>query len=121
MDIALSIQIHLLVVILSIILGFLNLVLEKGTHLHKLNGKYWVALMLIASFSSFFIMPTGSLTWLHLFAILVIVTVLIGMLAIYKHDKQLHIGCMFGAFIGTVISAVIAVSVEGRLLHSILF
>jgi len=121
MDIAFPIQLHLVVVIPSIILGFLNLVLEKGTRLHQLNGKFWVFLMLIASFSSFFIMPTGSLTWLHLFAILVIVTVLIGILAIYKRNTRLHIGCMFGAYIGTVISAVIASSIPGRLLHHILF
>ena len=121
MDIAFPIQLHLFVVIPSIILGFLNLFLEKGTRLHKINGKFWVVLMLIASFSSFFIMPTGSLTWLHLFAILVIVTVLVGLFAIYKRNKRLHIGCMFGAYLGTVISAVIASSIPGRLLHNIMF
>jgi len=82
MDISFPIQLHLF--------------LEKGTRLHKINGKLWVVLMLIASFSSFFIMPTDSLTWLHLFAILVILTVLVGLGGIYKHNKQLHIGCMFG-------------------------
>jgi len=42
-------------------------------------------------------------------------------LAIYKRNTRLHIGCMFGAYIGTVISAVIASSIPGRLLHHILF
>ena len=121
MDIAFPIQLHLLVVIPSIVLGFMNFVLKKGTRLHKLNGKFWVVLMLIASLSSFFIMPTGSLTWLHLFSIVVIFTVLIGLLAIYKNNKRLHVGCMFGAYSGTLISAVIAASIEGRLLNSLLF
>jgi len=121
MDIAFPIQLHLLVVIPAIVLGFLNLVLEKGTRLHMLNGKLWVLLMLIAALSSFFIMPTGSLTWLHLFSILVIVTVIVGLLAIQRQNKRVHIGCMFGAYVGTVISAVVAASIPGRLLHSLLF
>ena len=121
MDIAFPILLHLLVVIPSIILGLMNLALKKGTSIHKLNGKLWVVLMLIASLSSFFIMPTGSLTWLHLFAVLVIFTVLIGMFAIHKNNKKLHVGCMLGAYIGTVISAYIAASVPGRLLNVMLF
>jgi len=121
MDIALPIQIHLLVVIPSIILGSINLFFEKGTRFHKTNGKLWVSLMLIASFSSFFIMPTGSLTWLHLFALLVIVSVSIGILAIQKQNRRLHIGCMFGAYVGTVVSAIVALSIPGRLLHNMLF
>jgi len=120
MDIAVPIQIHLLVVIPSIILGLLNFILTKGTRLHKLNGKLWVCLMLTASVSSFYIMPTGSHTWLHLFAIAVIISVIIGVIAIRKGNKRLHIGCMFGSYIGTVISAVIAVSVQGRLLNNLL-
>ena len=82
MDIAFPIQLHLLVVIPSLLLGLINVFIEKETRFHKLNGKVWVLFMLIAAFSSFFIMPTGSLTWLNLFSILVIVTVLAGVYAI---------------------------------------
>lgn len=121
MDIALPIQIHLIVVIPAIVLGLFNLVLTKGTRFHKVNGKIWVSFMLITSTSSFFIMPTGGLTWLHLFAILVIVSVSVGVLAIRKQKQRLHVRCMLGAYIGTVISAFFAVGVQGRLLHNILF
>jgi uncharacterized membrane protein len=121
MDIALPIQIHLLVVIPAIVLGLVNLLLAKGTRFHKINGKLWVCLMLIAAFSSFFIMPTGSLTWLHLFAIVVIVSVLIGVIAIRNHKRRLHLRCMLGAYIGTIISAIFAASVTGRLLHELVY
>lgn len=121
MDIAVPILIHLFVVIPAIVLGFFNFVFQKGTPQHKLNGKLWVLLMVVASLSSFFIMPTGSHTWLHLFSILVIVSVSIGVVAIRKANTRLHIGCMFGAYVGTVISAVIAASVPGRLLNQLLF
>ncbi|AOT08784.1 hypothetical protein S4054249_13380 [Pseudoalteromonas luteoviolacea] len=62
MDISLSILIHLFAVIPTIVLGLLNLVMKKGTAIHKLFGRIWVILMLITSFISFFIQPTGSLT-----------------------------------------------------------
>jgi len=103
MDISFPIQLHLF--------------LEKGTRLHKINGKLWVVLMLIASFSSFFIMPTDSLTWLHLFAILVILTVLVG-LGVFINTIN---NCILVACLGTVTSAVIALIVPGRLLHNIMF
>lgn len=121
MDTVMPIQIHLLVVIPAIFLGLLNLLLAKGTRFHRLNGKIWVCLMLLASFSSFFIMPTGSLTWLHLFAIVVIVSVSVGIMAIRKHNKRLHVRCMMGAYIGTIVSAFFAASVPGRLLHEMIF
>lgn len=121
MDIALAIQIHLFVVIPSIILGLINLTLKKGSAFHKANGKIWVTLMLVAAFSSFFIMPTGSHTWLHLFAIVVIISVTVGVVAIRKSNQRLHVHCMFGAYVGTVISAVVAASTSGRLLHKLLF
>lgn len=120
MDIIFSIQIHLFCVVLSIILGFLNLIFEKGTRSHKSIGKLWFILMLVTSLSSFFIMPTGSLTWLHLFSIVVIISVSIGVVAIRNQNQRLHIRCMIGAYIGTVVSAFFAISVQGRLLHGFL-
>lgn len=121
MEIAIAIQIHLLVVVASIIVGFFNFILTKGTRLHKANGQLWVGLMLMASVSSFFIMPTGHHTWLHLLAIVVIVSVIIGVIAIRQENKRLHIGCMLGSYVGTVVSAAIAASVPGRLLNNLLF
>ncbi|MCG7549280.1 DUF2306 domain-containing protein [Pseudoalteromonas sp. Of7M-16] len=121
MDIALPTLIHLFVVIPAIVLGLLNLAMEKGTRIHKFIGRLWAVLMLITAFSSFFIQPTGSLTWLHLFAILIIVSVVAGTYAIYKGNRRVHIDCMCGAYIGTVISAVVAASIPGRLFHTMLF
>ena len=121
MDITLPIQIHLFVVVPAIFLGLFNIVLKKGSLFHKANGLLWVVLMLLASISSFFIMPSGSLSWLHLFAIIVIFSVVSGVIAILQGNKRRHVRFMVGAYIGTVISAFFAVFVEGRLLNSIIF
>ena len=116
-----DIYIHLLAVIPAIFLGAINLLIEKGTLLHKRIGKVWAVLMLITAISSLFIMPTGSFTWLHLFSILVIVYVPVGVSSIRKGHTRRHFGCMFGAYIGTVISAYFAVVTPGRFLYGVLF
>ncbi len=116
-----DIYIHLLAVIPSLVLGAINLFLEKGTLTHKRIGKTWAVLMLITAISSLFIMPTGSFTWLHLFSILVIVCIPVGVISIRKGNVKRHTHCMVGAYIGTVISAYFAVVTPGRFLYGVLY
>jgi uncharacterized membrane protein len=116
-----DIYIHLLAVIPSIFLGAINILLKKGTLLHKRVGKVWAVLMLITAISSLFIMPTGGFTWLHLFSILVIICIPVGVLSIRKSNVKRHSGCMLGAYVGTVISAYFAVATPGRFLYGVLF
>ena len=49
------IPLHAMVAMAAIIIGGLQLSLKKGTSLHKFMGRVWVGLMLIVSFTSFFI------------------------------------------------------------------
>jgi uncharacterized membrane protein len=116
-----DIYIHLLAVIPSLILGAINLSLKKGTLTHKRIGKVWAVLMLITAISSLFIMPTGSLTWLHLFSILVIICIPVGVFSIRKGNIKRHTYCMLGAYIGTVISAYFAVMTPGRFLYYVFY
>jgi uncharacterized membrane protein len=115
------IYLHILAVIPSLVLGAVNLSLKKGTLLHKRIGKIWAVLMLITAMSSLFIMPTGSLTWLHLFSILVIISVPVAVFAIHKGNTKVHVHCMRGAYLGTVISAFFAIVSPGRLLYGVFF
>lgn len=114
-----DIYIHLLAVVPSLVLGAVNLSLKKGTSLHKRIGKIWAVLMLITAISSLFITPIGSFTWLHLFSILVIFCVPVGVFSIRKGNIKRHIHCMLGAYIGTIISAYFAVVSPGRLLYGV--
>ncbi|MDO6428893.1 DUF2306 domain-containing protein [Thalassotalea sp. 1_MG-2023] len=116
-----DIYIHLLAVIPSLVLGAINLSLEKGTLTHKRIGKAWAVLMLITAISSLFITPTGSLTWLHLFSILVIVCIPVGVISIRKGNIKRHTHCMTGAYIGTVISAYFAVVTPSRFLYGVFY
>lgn len=114
-----DIYIHLAAVVLSLVLGAVNILMRKGTLLHKLIGRVWAILMLITALSSLFIIPTGSFTWLHLFSILIIICVPIGVFSVRKGNINRHVYCMIGAYIGTVISAYFAVVTPGRFLYSV--
>lgn len=116
-----GIYLHLLAVIPALILGAINLLLEKGTLTHQRIGKVWAILMLITAVSSLFIMPTGSFTWLHLFSLVVIFCIPLGVLSIRKGNIKRHVYCMCGAYIGTVISAFFAVMTPGRFLNSVFY
>lgn len=73
--------------------------------------------MLITAISSLFIMPTGRLTCLHLFSILVIVCISVGVFSIRKG----HTHCMLSAYAGTVISAYFAVMAPDRFLYGVFY
>lgn len=116
-----DIYIHLLAVIPSLLLGAINLGLKKGTQLHKNIGKAWAILMLITAISSLFIKSTASYTWLHLFSIIVIICIPVGVYSIRHGNVKRHSYCMFGAYVGTVISSYFAIATPGRFLNGLLF
>ena len=75
------IPLHAIIAILAIIIGGIQLTLKKGTSLHKFMGRIWVILMLIVSFTSFFIHKLnlwGKYSPIHLLSIWVIICVFLG-------------------------------------------
>ena len=75
------IPLHAIIAIFAIVVGGVQLVLKKGTSLHKFMGRVWVGLMLIVSFTSFFIHELniwGKYSPIHLLSIWVIICVVLG-------------------------------------------
>jgi uncharacterized membrane protein len=75
------IPLHAIIAILAIIIGGIQLTLKKGTSLHKFMGWIWVILMLVVSFTSFFIHKLnlwGKYSPIHLLSIWVIICVVLG-------------------------------------------
>ena len=75
------IPLHAIIAILAIIIGGIQLTLKKGTSLHKFMGRIWVILMLVVSFTSFFIHKLnlwGKYSPIHLLSIWVIICVVLG-------------------------------------------
>ena len=75
------IPLHAMVAMAAIIIGGLQLSLKKGTSLHKFMGRVWIGLMLIVSFTSFFIHELnlfGKYSPIHLLSIWTIIAVVLG-------------------------------------------
>jgi uncharacterized membrane protein len=114
-----QIWLHLLSILPAIALGIAQLILPKGTSTHRAVGRTWVILMLTTSISSFWIQRVG-FSWIHGLSVVTIVSVIAGLVYARTGNRRAHVGCMLGAFLGSLGAGIGAVS-PGRFLHSVLF
>lgn len=74
---SLAIQLHVLAVIPAALIGGYMLSARKGTWLHRLCGRIWIALMVLTALSSFFIHEIrliGGFSLIHILSIVVLVS-----------------------------------------------
>lgn len=105
---------HLSTILPSLLLGPIVLLRRKGDHTHRILGKVWAILMLLASALSFGILSSGHLSWLHGLAAFTIFSVLRGIRAARRRDLGQHKASMVGSYVGTVAAFVFALS-PGRM------
>ncbi len=77
-DAPVVIYVHLAAALAAVLIGATVLVRRKGTASQKTMGRIWLALMLMAAVSSFAIQARGHLSWIHGFAILVLIAAPVG-------------------------------------------
>ena len=110
-----TILLHLIAAVPSMILGGVVLARPKGTIVHKLMGRVWIALMLVTAVGSFGIKSQGQFSWIHILSVVTIVSIVTGLIAIRNGRRELHLRCMRGAYIGLMIAFVFTMA-PGRLL-----
>ena len=111
--------IHLATVIPAIALGAVQLGRPKGTAPHRLLGRAWVALMLVAAVSSFWIRHNG-FSWIHILSIVTVFSVAAGLLYARAGNRRAHLGCMIGAYSGSLGAGIGALAGPGRFLNTLL-
>lgn len=122
----LPIIIHLATVIPAIPLGGYVLWRKKGDALHRALGKFWVLLMLITAIVSFWIGDPGTgiggtgLSFIHIFSVLVLVSVPLGLWALKAGDLDGHQKAMQGMYIGLVVAGLFSF-IPGRILGTLAF
>ncbi len=119
-----AVQIHAFTAIAALLLGALVLFRRKGTPLHKLMGRVWVALMLVVATSSLFINEIrliGPFSPIHIFAIMTYVGVTQGIWHIRHGDVARHRADMQGLYFGALILAGAFTFLPGRRMHQVLF
>jgi uncharacterized membrane protein len=117
---------HLGTIVPAAAIGGLLLAFGKGTPFHRMMGKIYMALMLLTAFITLFMSaevgPTllNHFGFIHLFSVLVIVTVPRAYIAAKNHNVQSHKYSMLGMYVGAVLLAGSFTLMPGRYLHGLL-
>nr|WP_298894854.1 DUF2306 domain-containing protein [uncultured Altererythrobacter sp.] len=118
----LAIVIHVTTVLPAIPLGGYLLLARKGTKMHKLLGKIWVALMLVTATSAIFIKTSGSFSFIHLFIPMTFWASYKLVVAARRGDIKGHKKEILGLYLGALtIPGVVAFALPGRLMNVWLF
>ena len=116
--------IHLAAVVPAVVIGALQLAAKKGTRPHKTLGWIWVAAMLIATLSSFWIMELrkgAGFSLVHLLSVWVLIAMTIALWSIRRGNVRRHQNFMVGTMIGVVAAGLVALGGTGRFLNQLLF
>ena len=110
--------IHLAAVVPAVVIGVVQLASEKGTPLHKRLGWIWVASMIVAAGSSFWIMQLrqgAGFSAIHLLSLWVLICLACAIWFIRRGNVRAHQRFMVGVMLG-VAGAGIGALTPGRFL-----
>ena len=116
-----ALYVHLFTVIPAVPLGALVLWREKGGAIHRLLGRIWGALMMVTAVSSFWLQSlSGGLSFIHLFAVLTLVSIPLAVWNARRGNIRAHRNAMRGVYAGLIAAGLLAV-LPGRTLGTLLF
>jgi uncharacterized membrane protein len=115
--ISLALVIHLATVLPALPLGAYILLSRKGDRLHRLLGRTWAVMMMVTAISSFWLRANGSLSPIHIFSVITLVSIPLSVIAIRRGNVERHRRAMAGVYIGLVVAGAFAF-LPGRLLYS---
>ena len=128
MDILISqsqpIPLHAIAAMVAIILGGIQLSMKKGGRTHKLLGRIWVGLMLIVSFSSFFIHEIklwGLFSPIHLLSIWTIFSVGLAIYFVRVGNIKRHKQVMVSLYVFALIVTGFFTLLPGRVMNQVIF
>ena len=110
--------IHLAAVVPAVVIGVVQLASKKGTPLHKRLGWIWVASMIVAAGSSFWIMQLrqgAGFSAIHLLSLWVLICLACAIWFIRRGNVRAHQRFMVGVMLG-VAGAGIGALTPGRFL-----
>jgi uncharacterized membrane protein len=127
----LIVQVHAFGATAAFALGAVQIVAPKGTLPHKTIGVLWIAVMIIVTVSSAFILrpaPAGAAYWerlspIHLFIPLTTFGLVSGVLLLLRGGPSLkqHSRPFVSVFLGGLIIAGVLAFLPGRIMHEVAF
>jgi uncharacterized membrane protein len=120
----LAVQIHVTAVTPAALLGAYILLRPKGTPLHRLLGRIWMALMVVTAISSFFIHELDlsyGFSPIHLLSIATLFGSWNAIAAARRGDIRLHKRIVAGLYCGGIVLAGLFTFLPGRIMHAVVF
>jgi uncharacterized membrane protein len=124
LDAPIAVQFHVATVLPAAVLGAVLLARRKGTPAHRLLGKIWLVLMVVTSFSTFFIhdlKTVGNFSPIHLLSVYVIVGSIPAIRAARRGDIRAHRAQVAGMYFGGIVVAGLFTLVPHRVMGAIIF
>ena len=122
-ELTLPSAIHLAAVVPAIVIGVTQLLMTKGTRIHKTLGWIWVLTMVVVAVSSFWIMELrkgAGFSVIHLLSLWTLISLACAIWFIRRGNVRAHKGFMVGVMFGLVGAGIGAVT-PGRFLAQLLF
>lgn len=119
-----AIQIHAFSATAAMLLGAAVLFRRKGTPLHKLMGRVWVALMLVVATSAIFINEIrliGPFSPIHIFVVMTYFGIWEGIREIRRGNIVAHQASMKSLYLGALLLTGAFTLLPGRRMHAVLF
>lgn len=117
------IPLHAIAAMIAIILGGIQLYMKKGAT-HKLLGRVWVGLILIVSFSSFFIHEIklwGAYSPIHLVSLWTIFSVGLAIYFVRVGKIKRHKQAMLALYVFALIITGLFTLLPGRTMNQVVF
>ncbi|NTZ90669.1 DUF2306 domain-containing protein [Agrobacterium tumefaciens] len=124
LDAPLAVQFHVFTVVPAALFGAFVFLRPKGTAIHRLLGKIWVALMVMTSISTFFIHELRmfyGFSPIHLLSIFTIYGCLQSVYFARRGDIRRHMRIMQSVYLGGIVIAGGFTFVPGRIMHEVVF
>ncbi|MCW0981403.1 DUF2306 domain-containing protein [Agrobacterium sp. BT-220-3] len=124
LDAPFAVQLHVATVTPAAIIGAVVLFFPKGTPLHRLLGKIWVVLMVVTSFSTFFIHELNvfyGFSPIHLMSLFTIYGCLQSVYFARRGDIKRHMRIMQGVYLGGIVIAGGFTFLPGRIMNGVVF
>lgn len=121
---SLPIQVHVVAVLLAFVIGVLQLLLKRGTPLHRAMGWTWVVAMVVTALSSFFIHSirlVGLWSPIHILSVVTLVSLAWAIHSSRRGNMRRHGIIMASLFFYAIIGAGVFTLLPGRLMHVVLF
>lgn len=118
------IPLHAIAAMIAIILGGIQFYMKKGGATHKLLGRVWVGLMLIVSFSSFFIHEIklwGAYSPIHLVSLWTIFSVGLAIYFVRVGKIKRHKQAMLALYVFALIITGFFTLLPGRTMNQVVF